>query len=148
MTRAILFTVLTWTFLLACKEQRTSLPTTTVKTPLLNYATPVQPEPITEAPIVVNPPTFQQDDFPFGVYKYGEVKAVVVKRVSGYDYFVVEWMGGNDPDEGDRIQGELNRFGTKTCYYHSRSREPRLWVDDYRVSFSRAWEIMREKCDL
>lgn len=253
MTRAILFTVLTWTFLLACKEQRTSSPTTTVNTPPPVYATPAQPEPITEAPTVVNPPVFQQDNYPSGIYcalakyfnpssgtasyynltaeidgsrmvkmylpnggwldvthfdppfvdndgfcsfstdkgyryelfakedgpfpvasssgsdgdsneeeenfdeKYGEVKAVVVKRVSGCDYmiverngdyYVVEWMGGNDPDESDRIQGELNRYGTKTCYKHSRSRETRLWIDDYRVSYSRAWEIIREKCDL
>jgi hypothetical protein len=89
--------------------------------------------------------------------KYRDVRAEVVKRVSSCDYmilerngdyYVVEWMGGSDLDEGDRILGEVNRYGTKTCHNMSRNRESRLYIEDYRLSYSRAWDIIREKCDL
>lgn len=68
MTRAILFTVLTWTFLLACKEQRTSSIFTTATTLPPDYETPVPPELITEIPTNVTPPEFQQDEYLSGFY--------------------------------------------------------------------------------
>jgi hypothetical protein len=89
--------------------------------------------------------------------EYGSVQAIVYKRVSGCDYmileergdyYVAEWMGSYDPNEGDRIQGNLRSYGTKTCYVRNRERESRLYIEDYRITLSRAWEIIREKCDL
>jgi hypothetical protein len=89
--------------------------------------------------------------------KYGRYKAEVVKRFSGCDYMileesgdyhVVEWMGSYDPDEGDQVQGNFHSYGNKTCYVSRRDRETRLWIEDYSVSYSRAMEIIREKCNL
>ena len=89
--------------------------------------------------------------------KYGSIKAAVYKRVSGCDYmileergdyYVVEWMGGYDPDEGDRIQGDLRHYGTKTCYVLNRERESRLYVDDYEVSLSDALHSLKDKCNI
>lgn len=88
--------------------------------------------------------------------EYGRYKAEVYKKIPGCDYmilewdgdyYVAEWMGSYDPDEGDRIQGELHSFGTKTCYVPRRDRETRLYIEDYSISLSRAWEIIRDKCD-
>ncbi len=81
--------------------------------------------------------------------------AIVVYRESGCDYMilensngyiVVEWMGGNDPDKGDKIGGNVNTFGTKEFYNISRNSKTRLWVDDYSLSKDRALEKMFDKC--
>jgi len=88
---------------------------------------------------------------------YGSYKGEVYKRISGCDYMILEergdyvvaeWMGGYDPDEGDVIQGQLHNYGTKSCYNKRRDRESRLYIEDYGLSLSRAWEIIRDKCNL
>lgn len=82
--------------------------------------------------------------------------ATVVFRKSSCDYFILEnnygyiiaeWMGGNDPNEGDRITGNFNSFGTKDFYNQSRDSDCRLWVDDYMLSKESAMEKIRNKCE-
>jgi hypothetical protein len=91
------------------------------------------------------------------IEKYGDKKATVYKRFSGCDYMILEcrgdyivaeWMGGRDPDEGDIIQGNLTSYGTKTCYVINRDRETRLWIDDYMLSLSSAYEKIKDHCNL
>ena len=86
----------------------------------------------------------------------GRGYATVVFRQSSCDYFILEnssgyivaeWMGGNDPDQGDRITGNFNSFGTKDFYNQSRDRDCRLWVDDYMLSKESALEKIRDKCN-
>ena len=78
----------------------------------------------------------------------------IILRISGCDYFiadgpngyyVLEWYGGYDPDQGDGIYGEIRSYGFKDVIYGN-GREGRIYVDDYALSKSRALEILRSKC--
>lgn len=82
--------------------------------------------------------------------------ATVVYRKSGCDYMILEnssgyiigeWMGGNDPDNGDKFSGNFNSFGTKDFYNISRGSNTRLWIDDYMLSKQSAIEKINEKCN-
>ena len=82
--------------------------------------------------------------------------AVVVFYKSGCDYFVadgpngyylLEWYGGYDPVEGDVIIGKLNSYGFKNVHYPRRSREGRIYVEDYLLSKDEALEKYFEHCD-
>lgn len=86
----------------------------------------------------------------------GQGQATVVFRKSGCDYMILEnnrgyivaeWMGGNDPDQGDNIGGNLNSYGTKEFYNLSRNSKTKLWIDDYMLSKDRALEKISDKCD-
>ena len=83
-------------------------------------------------------------------------QATVVYRKRGCDYMILEnnsgyivaeWMGGNDPDQGDNIGGNLNSYGTKELYNLSRNSKTKLWIDDYMLSKDRALEKINDKCD-
>ena len=83
-------------------------------------------------------------------------QATVVFRKRGCDYMILEnnsgyiiaeWMGGNDPDQGDNIGGNLNSYGTKEFYNLSRNSETKLWIDDFMLSKDRALEKINDKCD-
>lgn len=78
----------------------------------------------------------------------------VVLRVRNCDYFVadgpqgyyvIEWYGGHDPDQGDGIYGELNSYGFKDVLYDG-GQEGRLYIDDYLLGQDNAFEKLREKC--
>ena len=79
---------------------------------------------------------------------------VVAKRFAGCDYFiadgprglyVLEWYGGYDPKEGDRIVGDIGSYGLKEVVYNG-SRRGRVWVEDYLESASAAMEEIRDHC--
>jgi len=82
--------------------------------------------------------------------------ATVVYRKSGCDYFILEnnmgyiiaeWMGGNDPDKGDRIAGKFDSFGTEEFYNTSMGSTTNLWIDDYMLSKDDALEKIADKCN-
>jgi regulator of replication initiation timing len=86
----------------------------------------------------------------------GTEYAIVVFKQSSCDYFIiennsgyvlVEWMGGNDPDLGDKIIGSFNSFGTKEFYNKTKETKCNLWVDDYMLSKDNALEKIRDKCN-
>lgn len=79
----------------------------------------------------------------------------VVYRVSGCDYFVadgraglyiLEWYGGYDPREGDKLVGYERGYGFKNVTYLANGREGRIYVDDYLLSSASAAEKIHEKC--
>lgn len=78
----------------------------------------------------------------------------VVLRVRGCDYFLangrqgyylLEWYGGHDPDQGDGILNELATYGFKDVLYSS-GQNGRVYVDDYWLSKDSALEKLRNKC--
>lgn len=78
----------------------------------------------------------------------------VVKTFSGCDYFiadgqsgyyVLEWFGGYDPDEGDSITGDIGSYGTKDVIYNN-SRSGKVWVEDFLESWSGAMEEINDHC--
>jgi hypothetical protein len=78
----------------------------------------------------------------------------VIKRFRGCDYFiadgprglyVLEWYGGYDPSEGDRISGDIGSYGMKSIVYNGRSMG-RVWVEDFLESTSSALEEIRDHC--
>ena len=63
----------------------------------------------------------------------------MVHKVSGCDYFVadgptgyyvLEWYGGHDPDEGDQIAGTISGYGFKDVFYLNSNSKGRVWVED------------------
>jgi hypothetical protein len=77
------------------------------------------------------------------VYKEGMGDWFIVKSKKGFA--VLEWFGGYDPDVGDVIVGEFERYGMKTIRIHGKDREARVWVEDFWLSQDRAVEIYKEK---
>lgn len=84
-------------------------------------------------------------------YQYGEVIThpyscdyYVVEYPSGYA--VLEWYGGNDPDEGDIIYGKFNSYGFKNLYNLTMKRKTRAYVEDYWLSQDKANSLLIEKC--
>jgi hypothetical protein len=87
-------------------------------------------------------------------FTYAET-AVVVYKKSGCDYYiadgvrgyyVLEWYGGYDPDNGDKIIGSLSNYGMKDVYYKDHS-SGRIWVEDFLLSKDEAFEMMMDKCN-
>ena len=79
----------------------------------------------------------------------------IIQRFSGCDYFiadgnkglyVLEWYGGYDPKEGDRISGDIGRYGMKTVTYPNVNRTGRVWVEDYLESRSAAMDEINDHC--
>ena len=80
---------------------------------------------------------------------------IVVARFGSCDYFiadgprglyVLEWFGGYDPSEGDRIYGEIGSYGTKDVHYPDSDRTGRVYVEDYLESESAAIDEIRDHC--
>lgn len=81
--------------------------------------------------------------------------AIVVKRFGSCDYFiadgprglyVLEWYGGYDPQEGDRISGDIASYGFKDVYYPDLRRTGRVYVEDFLASVESALEEIRDHC--
>ncbi len=84
------------------------------------------------------------------------VKAEVSHRISGCDWFLaeassgfilMEWYGGNDPDKGESLVGELHSYGMKTVFNLDADAEVRVWIDDFMLSKDDALEQLYEKCE-
>lgn len=82
-------------------------------------------------------------------------KGVVVYNRSGCSYYIVEtnlgyalleWYGGNDPNEGDVMDGDYESYGMKTIYNVTADSEARVWVEDYWLSKNRVIEKYFDKC--
>ena len=83
-------------------------------------------------------------------------RAEVSHRISGCDWFLaedasgfvlMEWYGGNDPDKGDSLVGELHSFGMKTIFNLRSDSEVRVWIEDFMLSKESALEGLYEKCE-
>jgi hypothetical protein len=82
-------------------------------------------------------------------------QGVVVFKKSGCDYYIVEtkkgfalleWYGGNDPDVGDTIVGDFEKYGMKTVHNLTRDKETKGWVEDFWLSKEDAIKKYYEKC--
>lgn len=83
-------------------------------------------------------------------------KGVVVYYKSGCDYYIVEtpmgyslleWYGGNDPNEGDVLTGQFETYGMKEIYNITADSETNVWVEDFWLSKNRAIAKYFDKCD-
>ena len=83
-------------------------------------------------------------------------RGVVVHSKSGCDYYIVEtssgyalleWYGGNDPNEGQIIVGPIHSYGMKELYNVSSDRETKAYIDDYMLSKSSVIEKYYDHCD-
>jgi hypothetical protein len=61
--------------------------------------------------------------------------------------YVLEWYGGYDPSEGDKLVGYERGYGFKDVTYLHNGREGRIYADDYLLSSSSAAEALSEKCN-
>ena len=84
-------------------------------------------------------------------------RGVVVRRISGCDYFIVqtrtdysvlEWFGGHDPDKDDVLIGNFNSSGFHTFLYaNDDDKTSRLYVEDYGLTKSDAMEKLLDECE-
>ncbi len=79
----------------------------------------------------------------------------VVLKKSGCDYYIVEtnngfvlleWYGGNDPDVGDTIVGDFEKYGMKTLHNLTHDKQTKVWVEDFWLSKDSAIKKYNEKC--
>lgn len=84
------------------------------------------------------------------------VKAIVVRRVDGCDYFmtqmktgygILEWFGGHDPDTDDVLYGEMRSYGMRSIHDENADATIRVWVEDYDLSKSDAMEKLLDECE-
>lgn len=80
----------------------------------------------------------------------------VTQRIEGCDYFLVEtpsgvdlleWYGGNDPDEGDVLVGTFETYGFHNIYNLAAKADLRVWVEDYWLDEDTASEQLHDHCD-
>ena len=82
---------------------------------------------------------------------YDCVDGVVVYEGSG-DYYIIETQKGytiaerysGRLDEGDRIRGELNKYGKKYILNKTRDSETKIYIEEYMLSETSAVEWMTE----
>jgi hypothetical protein len=81
---------------------------------------------------------------------------VVVKRFGSCDYFiadgprglyVLEWYGGHDPIEGERIIGDIGSYGMKSVIYPNSNSRGQVWVEDFLESTSGALDEIADHCN-
>jgi len=87
-------------------------------------------------------------------FVYADV-GVVVKRFGSCDYYIVdgpkglyvlEWYGGHDPIEGEKVVGNIGSYGMKDVVFPSSNTRGRVWVEDFLESASSALEKIRDHC--
>ncbi len=84
------------------------------------------------------------------------ISCVVIRRISGCDYFMVqtrqdyavlEWYGGHDPDKGDVMIGNVNSYGLKNFIYaDDDDKTTKVYVEDYGLNKEEALDKLVEKC--
>lgn len=83
-------------------------------------------------------------------------QGVVVAYPSGCDYYIVEtntgyvlleWYGGGDPNEGDKLVGDFESYGMKTIFNVTRDAETTVWVEDYMLGIDGVREQYYEHCN-
>lgn len=59
-------------------------------------------------------------------------------------YTVAEWYGGDFPNEGNRVIGDLNTYGLTDIYNISNRSEISVYIKDYFLNEDDAFEIVYE----
>jgi hypothetical protein len=81
-------------------------------------------------------------------------EGVVINRFGSCDYYIVdgprglyvlEWFGGYDPSEGDRIIGEIGSYGIKEVIFGN-GRSGKVLVEDFLESTDAAMDEIRDHC--
>ena len=82
-------------------------------------------------------------------------EGIVVKYVSGCSYYVVKtqigfvilnWYGGKNPEEGDKIVGDLERYGLKSAQNVTKDENMRIFVEKHGISEDEAMERIEKEC--
>ena len=83
-------------------------------------------------------------------------RSIVVYRIGGCDYFVVEtrvdyavleWYGDHDPDKGDVLVGNISEYGMRTILDETADESLTAWVDEYGLNKTDALEQLVEHCE-
>jgi hypothetical protein len=89
--------------------------------------------------------------------KAGQKIGVVALRIKGCDYYpvitkggitILEWYEGYDPDQDDKLVGEIESYGMKGVVFLPNEHKSQVWVEDYWLSPERAMAKLRSKCNL
>lgn len=61
-------------------------------------------------------------------------------------YAILEWFGGRDPMEGEKIYGDFERYGMKQVTF-ANGRAGKVWVEDFWLSRQSVLEKMAKFCE-
>jgi|GEM_PF-4775163 len=78
------------------------------------------------------------------VYRSSSCDCFILENQSGF--IVAEWMGGNDPDLGDKVTGNFNSFGIMDFYNETKDTDCSLWIDDYMLDKEGAMDNLKDLC--
>lgn len=82
--------------------------------------------------------------------------ATVTHRLASCDWFlaesdegfiVLEWYGGNEPEEGDVLFGDFSVYGFADVYNVTAESEVYLWLDDYMLDEEAALQQLVDDCE-
>lgn len=62
-----------------------------------------------------------------------------------YDYTLMEWHGGYDPEKGDVLYGKMGEYGFHNLYFGRR--QTRVYTEEYGLDRGDALEQLYEQCD-
>jgi hypothetical protein len=94
--------------------------------------------------------------FPLRPVKAASTPCIIVHRISGCDYFMVqtrtdyailEWFGDHDPDKGDMLIGNISSFGMKTIHDDTTDDDVRVYVEDFGLNKTDALEKLIDHCE-
>lgn len=59
-------------------------------------------------------------------------------------YVIVEWYSGPDFSKGDNITGELHSYGFKMVTVGDNSRETKVYIENYHITYDKCMEWFKE----
>jgi serine/threonine protein kinase len=107
-----------------------------------SYTTPTYTYPTYTTPITT--PTYSARNTGIVAYTTYSCDYYIVQTTLGYS--LLEWFGGRTPSKGDKIYGELNRFGFKDLVIGSSKVKTRAWIEDYMLTDKSVVEKFLKKC--
>ncbi len=78
------------------------------------------------------------------VFKKYTCKQFVAQGPDGY--YVLEYQGGYDPQEGDFIVGNFNSYGFKQAYFPDKEQEGKVYVNGFKMNEDSAFRAYFEHC--
>lgn len=78
------------------------------------------------------------------VFKKLTCKQFVAQGPDGY--YILEYQGGYDPQEGDFIVGSFNSYGFKQAYYPDKEQEGKVYVNGFKMTENDAFRGYFEHC--
>ncbi len=61
-------------------------------------------------------------------------------------FYLLEWQGGYNPEQGDFIVGNFNSYGFRQAYYPDKEQDGKVYVNGYKMSQDNAFQEYFDHC--